>query len=147
MAQLSDVSTTFRVHAMLLLLGCVISTGCGETHSQADVSGSPYVSVTHQGKPLPDVQVRLHEHAGGPVIAQSISRPDGNAYFTDVPSPEPTKYFVTVESLGDGGWMLDTKACEELSKSVSLEPLESVSSQRIEIPKRAVKILSSPKRR
>lgn len=147
MAQLSDVSISIRVQLTLLLLGSVIAIGCGKSHSQADLSGAPYVSITHQGKPLPDVQVRLHEHAGGPVIVQSISRRDGNAYFTDVPAPEPAKYFVTVESISDGGWMLDSKACEELSKSVSLEPLESASSQQIEIPKHAVKILTSPKRR
>ena len=81
------------------------------------------------------------------MLAQSVSRQNGNAYFVDVPSPEPQKYFVTVESLSDGGWMLDASACQKLSQSISLKALESSPGQRIEIPDGAVHPLSSPKRR
>lgn len=120
------------------LLCCLATSGCGE--SPADVSGAPLVQVLYQGKPLSDVQVRLHESRGGPVLAQSVSQTDGNAYFTEVPSPEPTEYFVTVESLGDGGWILDAKACEEIT---ALKSLENEPKQRIEIPDGAVKALPS----
>ncbi|MCG8648935.1 MAG: hypothetical protein MI861_03835, partial [Pirellulales bacterium] len=93
-----------------VLLGCVSAISCRDTNSQVDISGAPFVRVMYQGQPLGDVQVRLHETRGGPVLAQSISRQDGNAYFTQLPSPEPPKYFITVESLSDGGWILNAKA-------------------------------------
>lgn len=147
MAQLGNRRNSSVLAAFCLLLGSLLASGCADSSSHADFSGQPFVRVVYQGQPLGDVQVRLHETLEGPVLAQSISHQDGNAYFAEVPSPEPPKYFVTVESISDGGWILDAKACQEISKSISLEPLESSPEQRIEIPKGAIQQLSLSKGR
>ncbi len=130
----------------VLFCSCVVAIGCGQSGSQMHVDGAPTVRVMYQGKPLGDIQVRLHANHGGPVLAQAISQQNGNAYFPDVPSPEPDKYFVTLESLGDGGWMLDAAACESLTETSQLNALQSSPSQRIEIPNGAVAPLPIPRR-
>lgn len=147
MAQLINRRYAIRVAQVCFVLGCLLTCGCSESKSVADVSGQPYVRVIHQGQPLGDIQVRLHESQGGPVLAQSISRQDGKAHFAEVPSPEPSNYFVTVESISDGGWILDAKACKKLSQNTSLEAFESSREQRIEIPNGAVRPLSFSRRR
>lgn len=146
MAQLSRHPTLAWVPSCALCIA-LCSSGCSESNSRADLIGKPFVNVTYQGKPLSDVQINLHDGQGGAVLAQSISGQDGNAYFTEVPSPEPPRYSVTVESIGDGGWMLNPEACQELSKITFLAPLESTQEQRIEIPAGAVQTLASRKRR
>ncbi|MGI9469594.1 MAG: hypothetical protein ACR2OA_20900 [Rubripirellula sp.] len=145
MAQLSNFPNSTVLRNFVFLGACVLVCGCSETNSLVDTSKSPFVQVMYQGEPLGDVQVRLHETQGGPVIAQSVSRQDGNAYFSQVPSPEPAKYYVTVESLSDGSWGLNPQACQKLSESISLKALESSPAQRIDIPDGAVFASSSPK--
>ena len=133
MAKLIDHRNRITISSACVLLGSLLASGCSDSSSPADISGQPFVRVLYQGQPLGDVQVKLHETLEGPALTHSISRQDGNAYFTQVPSPEPSRYFVTVESISDGGWILDSEACQKLSESISLEPLESSRDQRIEI--------------
>ncbi|MEO1616903.1 MAG: hypothetical protein AAFV88_13690 [Planctomycetota bacterium] len=145
-----QLGNSFR--AVSLRVACVFVAsialcGCSDSTPGSNHPDGPLVRVMYQGKPLGDVQVMLHASKGSPVIAQSISRQDGNAYFTEVPSPEPPEYYVTVESVGDGGWMLDPKACQQLSKSISLQSLESSPQQQLEIPNGAVRPLMNSKRR
>ena len=147
MAQLNNSRHTTLLRHACGLLACVLASGCSDTNSRVDASGLPFIQVMYQGQPIGDVQVRLHQTQGGPVIAQSVSRQDGHAYFSQVLSPEPSRYFVTQESLSDGSWMLDSQACQKLSQNISLDPLKSSPGQRIEIPDGAVYAISSPKRR
>jgi len=121
-------------------------SGCRDSSSR-DISDAPFVQVMYEGQPLGDVQVRLHQVRGGPVIAQAVSGQDGNAYFWQIPSPEPSNYYVTVESLSDGSWSLTPEACQKISENISLKALESSPSQQLGIPDGAVIAISSPKRR
>ena len=130
-----------------LVVACSLTQGCSESDASGDVSGAPFVHVEYEGQPLANVQVFLRGSRSGPVLAQSISRQDGNAYFTQLPSPEPSKYFVTVESLGDGGWILDADACQQLTESTFLQSLTSSPVQRIELPDGAVHPIYSSSRR
>lgn len=147
MAQLINVPYETLLRSVCGLFACALVSGCSETNSRVDISGLPFIQVMYQGEPIGDVQVRLHQIQGGPVIAQSVSRLDGYAYFSQVPSPEPSRYFVSLDSISDGSWMLDSEACQKLSQQIALNPLESSPGQRIEIPDGAVHPISSIKRR
>ena len=145
MAQLGNFQTSTVLRKTCILFACVLLSGCGTTDSPVDPSQSPFVQIMYEGQPLGDVQVRLHQTQGGPVIAQSVSRQDGNAYFTNIPSPEPSCYYVTLESLSDGSWDLNPQACQKLSENITLKTFESSPCQQIEIPDGAVFANSTPK--
>lgn len=135
--------------ACMLLTACAFLcvAGCGGVGMSGNSASGPSVQVVYQGKPLQDIQICLHASRGGPVLTRAVSRLDGKAYFSDLPLPEPDAYFVTIESVADGGWILDPKACKELTESISLQPLEGTSKQELLIPNGAVKVLSSSRRR
>ena len=122
------------------LLAC-ICIGCGST-SVVDETRSPIVMVDYDGHPLADVHVRLHDSSGGSIVAQAITRDDGQAVFSDLPSPEPAKYFVSLESVGDGGWILDTHLIERHHDALELSPFMDLRIQRIVLPPRSVQSLT-----
>lgn len=131
---------------MKSFVGCVLGTmlmiaGCSDGGPGMQPVDGPGVMIRYQSKPLADVQVRLHAEASGPPIAQAVSAADGVARFADIPSPEPDEYFVSLASLGDGGWMLDTKYLNPADSGFTLKPLSSDDRQRIEIPRGAVRTL------
>jgi len=130
-----------------LLASAIVIAGCGGTDSGAIPSTGPSVAVIYESNPLADVQVRLHAGPTGPVITQSISAADGTARFSGVPSPEPDEYFVSLESLSDGGWMLDAKYSQAADSGMTLKPLVTNDGQRIEIPSGAVRSLNINNRR
>ena len=128
------------------LAACVLATmlmiaGCGDGGAGTQPVDGPGVMIRYQSKPLADVQVRLHAEASGPPVAQAVSASDGVARFAGIPSPEPEEYFVSLASLGDGGWMLDTKYLKPADSGFTLKPLSSDARQRIEIPRGAVRLL------
>lgn len=131
-------------HVLLALcLGVVV--GCGDD-AAAPMPGGPAVLVRYQSEPLADVHVRLLASAGGPVLSQAITQSDGQANFVDLPSPEPEVYFVSLESLGDGGWMLNRKVIDRTTASLRLKPLAENPSQSIDLPPGSVQPLHPSKR-
>ena len=115
--------------------------GCGSGNAGPDRSGAPTVAVTFRGDALAGVQVSLYDEPDGPPLVRAVTREDGKAYFTDVPSPEPLRYRVDLESLGDAAWMLDPKVIEPFCQGQTLDPLEQSPSQQLALPDRAVRPL------
>ncbi|MGB7328846.1 MAG: hypothetical protein WBD31_28465 [Rubripirellula sp.] len=123
-----------------------LNVGCGDAGPDNDPSSGQGVAVIYESDLLADVQVRLHASPTGPIIAQAISASDGVARFTETPSPEPDQYFVSLASVSDGGWMLDAKFLGA-DNGIQLNPLATHAGQRIELPRGAVRLLTSSKPR
>ncbi|TWT73313.1 hypothetical protein [Allorhodopirellula solitaria] len=118
-----------------------VAAGCEGDLPVSDPNG-PSVLVTYQSQPLADVQVCLHESASGPVLAQAVSAADGQATFREIPAPEPSEYSVSLQSLSDGGWILDPKYTNPAKSLVRLAPLGDGDPQTIELPRGAVRPLT-----
>ncbi len=121
--------------------------GCGSGDEARTEPGGPSVAVSYQAGPLADVEVCLHATSTGPVLAKAISASDGRARFADLPSPEPTEYFVSLQSLGDGGWILDSKFAAAANSGFRLKPLAGNDPQNIDLPRGAVRPLAPTNRR
>lgn len=126
-----------------LCIGVV--AGCGDDAALPTPTG-PAVLVQYQSEPLADVHVRLLASTGGPVLSQAITQSDGQARFIDLPSPEPEVYFVSIESVGDGGWMLNRKVTDRTTASLRLKPLAENPLQSIDLPLGSVQPLHPTKR-
>lgn len=134
------------LHLCLSVLCAIAMIGChGDGESPA--KHGPAVMVSYQSGPLADVQVRLHEFETGPVLAQATSASDGRAAFSTVPDPEPGEYCVSLQSMGDGDWILDAKYGEASKSNVRLAPLADHDQQTIELPPGAVRPLMPERRR
>lgn len=134
------------LHLCLSVLGVIAMTGCNGDGESSEPHG-PAVLVSYQSGPLADVQVRLHESESGRVVAQAVSASDGRAAFLTVPDPEPSEYCVSLQSMGDGGWILDAKYAEPSQSHVRLAPFADQDQQTIELPGGAVRPLMPVKRR
>ncbi len=130
-----------------LTASVILIAGCGDAGPVASAPDGPGVAVIYESSPLADVQVRLHASPTGPVIAQGVSAANGTARFAETPTPEPSEYFVSLASLGDGGWILDAKYLEPADSGIKLKPLATTDGQRIEIPRGAVRPLTPNNRR
>ena len=135
------------INFSLLFAFALALTGCNDSGSASSIDGGPAITVLYGSDPLADVEVRLHASPTGPVISQAISASDGVAHFANPPSPEPDAYFVSLASHGDGGWMLDSKYLKPAKTGMKLEPLAINDSQKIELPKGAVRPLAPNRRR
>ncbi|TWT50918.1 hypothetical protein Pla22_36610 [Rubripirellula amarantea] len=122
-----------------LLLLCIFS-GCGSPETGTSTSNAS-VSVRYQGQPIADVVVRLHSELNGPPLTQAITDASGNASQFQLPSPEPPKYFVTLESVSDGGWILDLNAIERTGIVLELSSFNLNPIQNIELPPQSVQPL------
>ncbi|KAA1258452.1 hypothetical protein LF1_09720 [Rubripirellula obstinata] len=127
------------VAAIGILLPCLIA-GCEPIPEESDVE-SERVVIRYQGRPLADVRVGLHGDRNGPVLSQAITDDNGQAVFRDLPSPEPSPYFVTLESVSDGGWILDSRVIKRSRTKLELPPFSSQLVQEIELPSGSVKPL------
>ncbi|MFG0288695.1 MAG: hypothetical protein ACF8CQ_10985 [Rhodopirellula sp. JB044] len=132
--------------SLWLMTVCVIATlGCDAASQTESANPTASVQVVYEGEPLANVQITLTQTADGPALTRAISDRRGVARFSEVPDPEPTEYVVAMESLGDGGWMLDRKVVSKFSDSLRLKPFSQSPNQIIELPKRAVQLLSPTK--
>ncbi|SMP64236.1 hypothetical protein SAMN06265222_108190 [Neorhodopirellula lusitana] len=132
----------FRLHlAPMMVLATLV--GCDSDGPSTAAMDSPHVQVLYQDGPLPDVCVRLHETQEGPVLAQAISQHDGRARFTELPSPAPDQYFVSMESVSDGGWLLDSKITQAKQNAIRLDSFTQSPQQTIQLPRGAVRSLTT----
>lgn len=132
---------------LICLIGLIVLLGCQTRSTTPDDSASPSILIVYEGDPLANVHVRLRESEHSPVLAQAISDIDGVATFTELPSPEPSAYCVSMESVSDGGWILDAKVVEKFTRPIRLNPFAVNSRHTIEIPKRSVISLNATPRR
>ncbi|MCO8123087.1 hypothetical protein NHH03_15170 [Stieleria sp. TO1_6] len=116
--------------------------GCVDGDEVGSAPSGPSVAVSYQSDPLADVEVSLHATLAGPVLAKAISASDGRAHFAEIPSPEPTEYFVALQSQGDGGWMLDSKFAKAAGNNLRLKPFAANDQQKIELPRGAIRPLT-----
>lgn len=130
--------------ALLASCLCVV-VGCGDD-AASPISTGPVVLVQYQSEPLADVHVRLLSSASGPVLTQAITQRNGQAIFVDLPSPEPEAYFVSLESVGDGGWILNPKITDRAIAPLRLKPLTDNPLQSIQLPPGSVQPLHPSKR-
>lgn len=123
----------------------VLLAGCGGSSTGPQAStiaeGTPVVQVLYEGKPLANVQVLLKPSKDAAVLTRGVSNRNGNAALADLPSPEPETYHVALESISDGGWILNSKVVSKFCDSLRLKPFEQQTQQVIELPARAVQPL------
>lgn len=137
MMRITNLGNARRLVYVFAVVLCM-SAGC-ERESQDEPSVS--VTILYEGMPLANVNVRLHDGLDGPMLAQSITRDDGRALIANVPSPEPDQYFVSLESISDGGWILDSRAIQRSGSVFKLMPFREKPQQEIELPPRSIKPL------
>jgi len=135
---------TMRTAMLLIVVGLV---GCGSEVGSTEAADGPTVAVMFQDDPLAGVQVSLYGPTGEAALARAVTRDDGKAYFTDLPSPQPTQYRIELQSLGDGGWMLDPSVVESFCDSQVIKPFHASPSQELALPNRAVRSLHPNRRR
>jgi len=132
----------------LLALSLLWMVGCDSDDTSLAISNAPAIQVLYQDAPLAGVEVSLYgptRNGDRPKSAQplavAITREDGKAYFTDVPSPEPSQYRLALKSVSDGGWILAPKVMKSFCQSQRLDPLSSSPVQELTLPDRAVRSL------
>lgn len=137
MAVIARVSTWTAMCAAVVLAGCDASSTTSTSESDT------YVKIIYDGKPLANVQVLLKQTADGTPLARAITNERGLAFVAELPSPEPEDYVVAMESISDGGWMLNPSVMKKFSDSLRLKPFSESPQQTIELPRRAVQSLVS----
>lgn len=120
---------------------CGLIAGCGEKLPSPPPPNLPAIKVVYQSGPVANVHVQLHASDNGPVLARAITSTDGKARFVDLPNPEPSEYFVSLESVSDGSWILDPKLTQRFTKTLRLDPLTQNANQSIELPPRSIQSL------
>lgn len=97
--------------------------------------------MVYSDDPVADVEIRLLSAPDGQVLARASTQADGRAHISP-PSPEPDEYFVAMESLGDGGWVLRPSVVTPLMKQIRLRPFADQPVQQIVLPNGAIKALT-----
>jgi hypothetical protein len=75
------------------------------------------------------------------MVAKAVSGIDGQVDFVDLPSPEPDEYFVSLQSLGDGGWILDPQFASATESGLRLQAIDTNNRQTIDLPSGVVRSL------
>ncbi|EMI58539.1 hypothetical protein [Rhodopirellula sallentina] len=129
--------------SLWLTTACAIVTfGCEAASHTESANPTASVQVVYESEPLANVQIMLKQTADGPALTHAISDRLGVARFKEMPEPEPAEYVIAMESLSDGGWILDRKVVGKFCDSLRLKPFSQSPNQIIELPKRAVQLLS-----
>lgn len=133
------------LNLLCLLATLVPVLGCRDVAAPETAVGK--VQVVYDGEPVVDVQVRLHAIEGGPVVAQAVTDGQGMAPFMECPSPEPDAYFVSLESVSDGSWMLDPDVVQRAAAAWKLQPFATQPEQTLKLPPRSIQVLEIAHRR
>lgn len=123
-----------------LSLAVLLVSGCGGPSTLQPTSG-PGVRFTCEGSPVANLLVRLHASPEGPCVGQGITSDDGVARFSELPQPLPQRWYVALESIGDGGWMLDTRYATPGASGLTVERLEAEQPVTLELPAKAMRSL------
>ncbi len=91
--------------ATMAALICGTIAGCSDALSPPPPEDAPAITVVYQSDPVANVHLQLHESENGPIVARAITSADGKARFVNLPNPQPTEYFVSLESVSEGGWI------------------------------------------
>jgi hypothetical protein len=124
-----------------LVLAVLLMTGCGGPTTLQPAAG-PGVRFTCEGSPVANLLVRLHASPEGPCLGQGITADDGVVRFSELPQPLPERWYVALESVGDGGWMLDARYATPSANGLTLERLEEEQPATLELPAKAIRSLS-----
>ncbi|QDV66438.1 hypothetical protein Poly24_01240 [Rosistilla carotiformis] len=133
--------------SLSILVSLLAIVGCSDSSSESS-NQSPTILLRYKGDPLANVRVQLHDSESGPVVAAAISDPTGQARFKQVSPSGGPQYFVSVESISDGGWILDPKLGDPATSGLSIPTFDSTSQQphELDLPPSAVRLLTRKKR-
>ncbi|WP_417748103.1 hypothetical protein [Rosistilla oblonga] len=136
-----------RTIPLSILVSLLAIVGCSDSSSESS-NQSPTILLRYQGDPLASVRIQLHESESGPVVAAAISDRTGQARFKLLPPPGGAQYFVSVESISDGGWILDPTLGNSATSGLSIPSFDSTSQQphELDLPPSAVRLLTRKKR-
>lgn len=140
---------TYRFAKLVSLTMVMAIVGCTQGAGVTTSVVGPRVKVIYEGSPLADVQVSVYvDRTAAKPILQGITNAEGIAVLLpidDGTSPgttgAETSLPVTLQSLGDGGWMLDAKLAELARGQLTLRISPSDPPPMIEIPRGGVKPL------
>ena len=130
-----------------ILVSLLAIVGCSDSSSES-ANQSPTILLRYKGDPLANVRVQLHDSESGPVVAAAISDQAGQARFKQLSPPGGPQHFVSVESISDGGWILDPKLGKPATSGLSIPSFDSTSQQphELDLPPSAVRLLTRKKR-
>lgn len=144
---------TYRFAKLVSLTMIMAIVGCTQGAGVTTSAVGPRVKVIYEGSPLADVQVSVYvDRTAAKPILQGITNAEGIAVLLPIddgtsPGTSPgttgaeTSLPVTLQSLGDGGWMLDAKLAELARGQLTLRISPSDPPPMIEIPRGGVKPL------
>jgi len=145
--QVRRVPSVAVVHPMRLmnrspwLLVFLWAAGCGGQTTLQPASG-PGIRFLCEGAPVANLHVRLHISPDEPFLAQGITTDDGIVRFNKLPQPPPELWYVALESVGDGGWMLDPQYATPGKSGLTVTTLDEAQPPTVELPKVAMRSLS-----
>lgn len=125
----------------LFVLAALELSGCGTPTTLQPTTG-PGVRFLCEGSPVANLHVRLHASPDEPFLLQGVTADDGIVRFGELPEPVPDRWYVAVESLGDGGWMLDPRYATPDANGLTVDRLDEQQPATLELPKRAMRVLS-----
>lgn len=125
----------------LFVLAALELAGCGTSTTLQPTTG-PGVRFLCEGIPVANLHVRLHASPDEPFLLQGVTADDGIVRFGQLPEPVPDRWYVAVESLGDGGWMLDPRYATPGGNGLTVDRLDEQQPATLELPKRAMRVLS-----
>jgi len=123
------------------LLVFLWATGCGGQTTLQPASG-PGIRFLCEGAPVASLHVRLHASPDETFLVQGITTDDGIVRFNKLPQPPPELWYVALESVGDGGWMLDARYATPGTSDLTVTALDEAQPPTIELPKEAMRSLS-----
>lgn len=126
---------------LLSLVPCLWATACGRPATLQPATGVG-VRFLCEGAPVANLLVRLHPSPDEPFVAQGITADDGIARFSKLPNPLPERWYVALESVGDGGWMLDPRYATPSPEGLTVDSLHEQDPPTIELPRQSIRLLS-----
>lgn len=123
-----------------LLFAAVICSGCVGGETLQPVEG-PGIRVTYEGQPLAGLHVRLHATDSADVLAQGVSGVDGVVRFRKLPSPSPAAWRLSMESIGDGGWILSPVYADPSTSQLVVEAMDEQNPPTVKLPQGALQSL------
>jgi hypothetical protein len=142
-----------RLAGSCLAAAMTMIGGCGDGSRVTSSAVGPKVQIIYQGNHLADVQVSLHlDKATVQPILQGISNAEGIAVLLPIAGNADAALNesslgaesmmpVTLQSFGDGGWILDPKLSELARSPLSVHVSQTDPPPVIEIPRGGVKPL------
>lgn len=124
----------------ILFFAAVMCSGCGGGKTLQPAEG-PGIRVTYEDQPLAGLHVRLHATDSADALAQGVTGVDGVVRFSKLPSPAPPEWRLSMESIGDGGWILSSVYADPSTSQLMVEAMDEQNPPTVKLPQGAVQSL------